>query len=114
MLPKQHRLLRDKDFQKIWKRGRSFYTKILGFKILENGRAVSRFGIVVGTKVSKLATMRNRLKRQIREIIQEKINQIAPGYDLVISALPSASGKKYEELKNDILSGLKHFNLIKK
>lgn len=114
MLSRPHRLLSDKDFQKIWKRGRSFYTEILGFKILENGRAVSRFGIVVGTKISKLATVRNRIKRQIREIIQEKIKKTAPGYDIVISVLPAALGKNYDELKKNIVSGLGHFNLINK
>ncbi|MFA5128941.1 MAG: ribonuclease P protein component [Patescibacteria group bacterium] len=114
MLPKPHRLLSEKDFQKIWKRGRSFYTKMLGFKLLENSLTVSRFGIVIGTKISKLATVRNRTKRQIREIIREKIKKIAPGYDLVITVLPATLGKTYDELKKDVISGLNHFNLINK
>ncbi len=92
----------------------SFYTKILGFKVLENKLGISRFGIVVGTKVSKLATARNRLKRQIREIIQEKIKKITPGYDFVISALPAALGKTHKELEKEIISGLSHFNLLRK
>lgn len=114
MLSKPHRLLSEKDFQKIWKRGQSFYTKMLGFKLLENSLAVSRFGIVIGTKISKLATVRNRTKRQIREVIQEKIKKIAPGYDLVITVLPAALGKTYDALKKDVVSGLNHFNLINK
>ncbi len=114
MLSKPHRLLSDKEFQKIWKRGLGFYTKNLGFKVLENKLAVSRFGIVVGTKISKLATIRNRIKRQIREIIQEKIKKIAPGYDFVITVLPTALGKTYDELKKDVISGLTHFNLLNK
>jgi len=113
MLPKPHRLLSDKDFQKTWKRGASFYTKTLGFKISQNGLGVSRFGIVVSTKVSKLATVRNRLKRQIREIIHEKIREIAPGYDLVISVLPGALDKKYPELEKEVSAGLKHFKIVK-
>ena len=113
MLPKPHRLLSDKDFQKTWKRGMSFYTKTLGFKILQNGLAVSRFGIVVSTKVSKLATVRNRLKRQIREIIQERIKEISPGYDLVVSLLPAAVEKKHQELEKEVSAGLKHFKIVK-
>ncbi|MBU1146346.1 ribonuclease P protein component [Patescibacteria group bacterium] len=114
MLPKPHRLLSEKDFQKIWKRGSSFYTKTLGFKVLKNNFSVSRFGIVVGTKISKLATVRNRAKRQIREIIQENLKKITPGYDFVITVLPAALGKNYSELKKDVILGLKHFNLIEK
>ncbi len=114
MLPKPHRLLSDKDFQKIWKRGLGFYTKNLGFRVLQNNLSVSRFGIVVGTKISKLATVRNRLKRQIREIIKEKMGKIPPGYDFVITVLSGAPGKTHEDLKKDVISGLEHFNLTKK
>lgn len=113
MLPDKNRLKKDADFQKTWKRGASFYTKTLGFKILQNGLSVSRFGIVVSTKISKLATVRNRLKRQLREIIHEKIKEIYPGYDLVISALPTAAGKEYVELEKEIDAGLKHFKIVK-
>lgn len=111
MLPNKNRLKKDADFQKTWKRGLSFYTKILGFKILQNNLAVSRFGIVVGTKISKLAVVRNRLKRQIREILHKKIKEIVPGYDLVITVLPAAAGKTSEELEGEINSGLKHFKI---
>ena len=111
MLTKRHRLLADKDFQKIWKRGRSFYAKNLGFKILTNSLGVSRFGISVGIKVSKRATDRNRLKRQIREIINSKMGKITPGFDIVITVLPAALGKKYVELLKDVESGLKYFKI---
>lgn len=113
MLPKAHRLLSDKDFQATWKRGRSFYTKILGFKVLGNRLAVSRFGIVVGNKISKKSTDRNRLKRQLREILQAQIGKISPGYDLVITALPAALGKSYQNLEKETLTGLKYFKITK-
>jgi ribonuclease P protein component len=111
MLPKTNRLLSDKDFQKIWKRGRSFYTKSLGFKILPNQLPVSRFGISVGLKVSKRATDRNRLKRQVREIIGSKIGKIAPGFDLVVTILPTALGKKYAELEKEFDAAINFFKL---
>lgn len=113
MLPKQHRLSAEKDFQATWKRGRSFYTKILGFKILENRLAVSRFGIVVSNKVSAKATDRNRLKRQLREILQTKIGKISPGYDLVVTALPAALGQTYQTLKKEMADGLKNFKITR-
>jgi ribonuclease P protein component len=113
MLPKANRLVSDKDFKKIWKRGQSFYTKSFGFKLLPNFLAVSRFGIVVGNKVSPLATERNLLKRRLREIIGIKLKKISPGFDLVVSALPPALLKKYLELEKEISAGLNHFKLIK-
>jgi ribonuclease P protein component len=113
MLPKQHRLKKDADFQKIWKSGRSFYTKILGFKVQKNGKEFSRFGIVVGNKVSKKSTERNILKRRLREILGKTIKNIGPGYDLVISALPGAAGKNYQDLANDVSAGLSGLKLLK-
>jgi ribonuclease P protein component len=111
MLPKLYRLLADKDFQKIWKKGRSFYAKNLGFKVLTNSLDVSRFGISVGLKVSKRATDRNRLKRQLREILSSKIGQITPGFDIIITVLPVALGKTYAELQKDVEAGLKYFKI---
>lgn len=113
MLPKQHRLQKDADFQKIWKSGRSFYTKILGFKAAKTGREFSRLGIVVGNKISKKATERNRLKRQLREILAKRICQIGPGWDIVVSALPAASGKTYQELEKETSAGLIGLKLLK-
>lgn len=113
MLQRQHRLSAEKDFQTTWKRGRSFYTKILGFKISRNDLAVSRFGVVVGNKVSKKSTDRNRLKRQLREILQAKIGKIRPGYDLVVTALPAALGEKYQSLEKELVTGLKYFKIVK-
>jgi ribonuclease P protein component len=112
MLPKQHRLRSDKDFQKIWKRGLSFYTKILGFKLLGNNLEFSRIGIVVGNKISKKATVRNKLKRQLREIIGPELGKIKSGYDLIISVLPAATDKTYHELEKAVFVGLSHFKLL--
>ncbi len=112
MLPKQHRLQSDKDFQKIWKSGRSFYTKILGFKLLNNGKQLSRFGFVVGNKISKKATERNKIKRQLREIVGINLKKISPGYDLIISALPGATEKTYQTLEKDLLAGLSYFKIL--
>jgi ribonuclease P protein component len=113
MLPKTHRLLKDSEYQRVWKRGKSFYTKTLGFKLLKNNLDVSRFGVVVGTKVSKKATLRNQIKRRVSEVLRLKINEITPGYDLIVLSLPAAAEKKYQDLKNDVLTGLNFFRLLK-
>ncbi len=114
MLPKTNRLLSDKEFQKIWKRGQSFYTKILGFKILGNKLSVSRIGIVVGNKVSPLATKRNEIKRRLREIFRAKMKSLIPGFDLVVLVLPPALGKSYRELEKEVAAGIAHFKLLAK
>lgn len=112
MLKRQNRLTEDSDFQKIWKRGRSFYTKILGFKMLKNDLPFSRFGIVVGNKISKKSTVRNRIKRQLRETISNNLTEIVPGNDLVINALPEIVGKKKKDIESDITLALKKLGAL--
>ena len=113
MLPRQYRLRKDRDFQKIWKRGQSYRTKFFRFKILKNNLIISRFGIVVGTKVSKKTTIRNQTKRRAGEIIRLKLSSIKPCYDLILTALPMAVHKKYPEIEKDILSALEYFKILK-
>lgn len=44
----------------------------------------SRFGISISKKVSKLAVVRNRLKRQIKAALRSLLPQIQPGWSVVI------------------------------
>lgn len=114
MLPKNNRLLKKEDFQKTWKSGQSFYTKNLGFKILINKTLSLRLGVIVGNKISKLATVRNKIKRQIREIIRLHKEKITPGYDLVIITLPGIMEKSFHEIEKDILFALNRLRIIQK
>jgi len=68
MLVKSHRLVKQKDFEKVFKQGRPYYTKFLGAMILANQLDFNRFGIVISSKVSKKATERNKLKRRIKHM----------------------------------------------
>ncbi len=65
---------------------------------------LSRFGITVSKKVSKLAVIRNRLKRQISAAIQTLLPQIREGYWVVVVVRSSAVDGTYcqflQQLKN--------------
>lgn len=114
MLAKQHRLVKQKDFEKVFKRGKAYYTKFLGAKILASQPELNRFGIVISTKVSKKATERNKLKRQIRQAIRELDKKLKSGFDIVIMALPGFLNQDYQAIKGGlerILKGLKIFKL---
>lgn len=102
MLAKPRRLVRKKDFEKIFKRGGGFYTKLFGIKILANQKEFNRFGIIVSAKVSKKATDRNKLKRQIRKIIEELYGNMFMGFDSVIMALPGLLNRDYKTIKSEL------------
>ncbi|MBI5366110.1 MAG: ribonuclease P protein component [Planctomycetes bacterium] len=85
--PKTVRLLRRRDFDRVFAGGRPFRDARLTLHVLANGRAESRLGIVVGRKV-KTAIVRNRIKRWVREAFRRRRAELPAGFDLVV--LPRA------------------------
>lgn len=113
MLKQENRIRRDKEFDRVFKAGQSFYGKDLGFKLAKNDLKVSRFGILINTKVSKKAVVRNKIRRQLRAILYQKLPQILTGFDLVIIVLPQILDKKFEEIEKLLLSGLSRLKIYK-
>ena len=113
MLKKTNRITRDKEFDRAFKTGQSFYTKILGFKAVDNGLEADRLGVLVSTKVSKKAVIRNKIKRQIREIVQSKLSSLKPGKDLVIIVFPQILDKEFKDLDAAVDFGMKKLRLYK-
>jgi len=103
MLRKKHRLNKNKQFNRLWRLGRSSYGPNLGLKTLVNNLPLSRFAVLVSKKVSKRAVVRNRLKRQLREIIRLDWLNLT-GYDVVIIVLPAAANKNFVALKEELKS----------
>lgn len=107
MLPKKFRLTKKKDFEKIFRKGECLTEKIFVLKAAENGLDYSRFGFIVSLKVSKKATVRNRIRRQIQESIRMNIGGIKNGFDIIILAKPIIKNKPYKEISSIIKSALK-------
>lgn len=112
-MAKQSRLVKEKDFKRIFKRGRSSYTKIFGIKILANELEFNRYGIVISAKVSKKAVERNRLKRQFRAALKEYDKKLAPGFDLAVIISPAALNQEYKFIKNELEKALITLKLFK-
>lgn len=102
MLAKNKRLKKNKDFDSVFKEGKSAYGGFLGVKIKKNDLEISRFGLLLGIKVSKLAVIRNFYKRRIKAVLQQTVSNTKNGYDLVIIALPTIKNKTYQEIETEI------------
>lgn len=103
MIPSAHKISLDNDFEKIFKTGRSLYGRFLGFKIIKNDLAYSRFAVILGKKIQKSAVARHFLKRKIFNIIAQERTKLPFSIDCVIIVLPSAKEKpKNSELEIDI------------
>ena len=102
MLAKQHRLQKDKEFESVFMRGKASSGKFLFLKLKRNNLQISRFGFIIGKKISKKATVRNKIKRQLREIVRKNLNNIKSGFDVVVVTKPGIITKNYQEIKNDL------------
>jgi ribonuclease P protein component len=73
-----------------------------------------KFGFLISKKVLKKATQRNKLKRRLREILREKIEEIKEGVRIVFIALSNLEKKDFKELKGIFESLLKKSRVLKK
>lgn len=116
MLSKAHRLRHWRDFEAVYQRGRSRRTPHLTLRALPpqlqhqsqvhgpvaTGSPPTRVGIVVGRKVSKKATIRNRIKRRLRACMGQLLPSLSPGWQLVVMARPAAGECDYAQFLREL------------
>jgi ribonuclease P protein component len=88
---RRQRLSRSKDFDAVYRQGRSVSTRflVLYWFPREDADADPRLGLAVPKTVGG-AVVRNRVKRQLRETWRELADRVRPGHDYVLVARPGA------------------------
>jgi ribonuclease P protein component len=86
---RRHRLSRSRDFDAVYRQGRSTSTRflVLYWFDREGDASEPRLGLAV-PKAAGNAVARNRIKRQLREAWGERLERIRPGRDYVLIAKP--------------------------
>jgi len=107
VLPQAHRLRHEKDIKTLFAKGKGVFDVVCGMKYRRNDLPVSRFAVVVGSKVSKSAVKRNVIRRKIRETVRELLPRLAPGYDVVFLVRPDAAKKTQTAIGEHALQTLK-------
>ena len=77
MLPKYRRIAKQVEWNKLHKFGSRAHSPELVMGYLKTTNNYSRFGFIVGGKVSKKANIRNLIKRRIRTVIEKNIANIS-------------------------------------
>ena len=105
-------LKKDSDFRKVYKYGKSVANKYLVMYILNNKLEYSRLGISVSKKVGN-ATVRNKVKRRIREAYRNLIDEnVKSGYGIVFIARVSSKDVDYKAIEKSVLFLSKKSNII--
>lgn len=88
------------------------HTPSLILLFIKNGLPYSRFGVVVSKRVDVRAVGRNRVKRMVRECLQELSQKIRTGYDMIIVVKKELSRVSKNESLEIIEATLKKGELI--
>ena len=102
----------NRDFRRIYNRGKSFASPLLVTYVLRNRRGEVRIGITTGKKIGK-AVMRNRSRRIIREAFRCLADDIKPGYDLVFVARGKTPFVKSYDILRAMKKELKEAGVLK-
>jgi ribonuclease P protein component len=86
---RRNRLSRSKDFDTVYRRGRSASSRylVLHWFARDDGEGEPRLGLAVPRSVGP-AVARNRVKRLLREAWRELLPSVPPGQDYVLAARP--------------------------
>ena len=102
----------NRDFQVVYKNGKSFANKYLVMYVLENGTDHSRLGISVSKKVGN-SVVRHRVKRLIKESYRLHEGIFNSGLDIVIIARQGAATVGFFEVESALLHLAKLHEMIK-
>ncbi|MGC4018814.1 MAG: ribonuclease P protein component [Muricomes sp.] len=95
-------LKKNKDFQMIYKNGKSYVNRYLVMYVKENGLEKNRLGISVSKKVGN-SVVRHHLTRLIRESYRLQEEHFQSGFDIIVIARVSAKDRNYHEINSALI-----------
>ena len=100
-MKKKERIKKKLEFDEIIKTTKSKKNAFFVVHFIPKKELKSRFGIAVGTKVGNAVT-RNKLKRQLREIINEEKNLFSNEQDYIIIVRKQCLELNYKQMKEKL------------
>lgn len=95
-------LKKNKDFQIVYRKGKSFANKYLVMYVMKNGLERNRIGISASKKVGN-SVVRHHLARLIRENYRLLEENFQCGYDIIIVVRVSAKEITFADMKSALI-----------
>lgn len=109
---KKFKLRNFRDFQYVYKNGKSYANKFLVMYIVENNLGYNRFGVSVSKKVGN-SVVRHHICRLVRESYRLSEAVFNSGLDMVIVARVNAANASYKDIDSSLLHLGKLHKIIK-
>ena len=111
---KKNVLRKKTDFDEIYHRGKSVGDRYVVLFCRKNHLPYNRTGFLASKKVGN-SVKRNRARRLLKESYRHLLPQMhKQGYDLIIIARNTISGRKCAEVERSLASALKRTGVLKK
>ena len=109
---KNNVLRKDADFDNIYKRGKSVGDKYVVVFFIKNHRDINRTCFLASKKVGN-SVRRNRARRLLRESYRLFKDRLPVGYDVIIIARNTITGRKFQEVDKSIRRAFTRAGLLK-
>jgi len=108
------RMKRHLDFVEMRNAPTKAFAKSFVLQVRPNDQGITRTGFTVSKKISKSAVVRNRLRRQMREIVRlsPEAQEKYPSHDLILVARNEALSRDYQQLSKDFSYLLNHVHEV--
>ena len=110
---KKNVLRKKKDFDIIYKNGKSIGDRFIVLFFRKNNLSENRTGFLASKKVGN-SVKRNRARRLMRESYRNIGENLPQGYDFIIIARNTINGKKCIEVQRSLASAFKRAGLMEK
>lgn len=111
-MKKDYRLRFNKDFQYTYKRGKSLGHSLLVMIYRKNNIKNTRIGFSISKKFGN-AVKRNKIKRQLREILTKELDNLKNGYDIIFVVRKNAQNAAFSKLEKAVYNLIRRANLYK-
>ena len=99
------------EFRRLYAKGASAVCSRMVLYCRKNRRGHNRLGVTVSAKLGK-AVVRNRIKRQLREVFRLTQPDLKQGYDVIIVARGRAVGAETRKLRDNFYQLCRQLDLL--
>ncbi len=113
MLKKINRVSKRKEVEELRKARIVYQSPIFGMLTLDKKDEEKRFLVVISKRISKKAVIRNKLKRQMTEVIRLNLDKIRPGVRVGFLVRVRILEWKWKEIKTEMEKVLRETRVMK-
>ena len=103
-----------KDFVSVLKKGTSRTSRFIALRTISRGLAGNRLGVMASSRVFKTASLRNKIKRRLREAFRKVSADLGTGNDIILIARSGLENQKFSSVEDSINSLFGAAGLLKR